>query len=130
MEFIDLFAAGCLMQAVNVLGDNSQELAFLFPLGELQVRLVGLGVERQHLIPVETEESFWLLHKEGMGQDGFRRVIILLIIESVYAAEIRDTAFRGNAGTAEEDDSMGIGDHLLKGVIWHKAASFLGINEY
>ena len=94
------------------------------------MRLVGLGVKWQHLIPVETEESFRLLHKEGVRKNGFRRVIILLIIESVHAAEIRDAAFRGNAGTTEEDDSMGIGDHLLKGVIWHKAASFLMINEY
>ena len=58
MKFVDLFASGGLMEAVDILGDNCKEFAFLFPLRQLQMRLVGLGVQRQKFVTVELEEFF------------------------------------------------------------------------
>ena len=49
-----------------------------------------------------------------MAQNGLRRIFILLIVQPIYASEIRDAALRGDAGTAEKDDVVALGDHFFQ----------------
>ena len=79
-------------------------LALLFQLGELQVRGVRLGIQTEHLIAVESIKFLGLAHEKGMGQDGFRRPVVFLVVQTVHRAEIRDAAFGRYARTAEKDD--------------------------
>ena len=119
VKLINFFAAGGLVQAVDVLGDNGKQFSFLFPLGQFQVSFVGLRFQGKHFIPVKAEEFFRLLHEEGVGQDGFRRIIVFLIVKTVHAAEVRDAAFRGDTGAAEEDDTGAFINILLEKLIRH-----------
>ena len=65
---------------------------------------VRLRVRKQHLVPVESVKFLRLSHIEGMAQDRLRRIIILLVVQSVRTPEIRNMALRGHAGTAEKYD--------------------------
>lgn len=104
VELQDVFAAGRLVEAVDVLGDDGFQLSFLFPLGQLFVGLVGLDAGHQELVPVVFEELFGHTRVAGMAEHEFRREFIFLTVEAVLASEIRYAAFGGNAGAAEKDD--------------------------
>ena len=125
MKFVDTLAARRLMQPVNVLRDHSGQLAVLLPLRQLFVSCVGFGGQNQHFIPVETVKLFRIPVEKGVGKDLFRRIIILLIVQPVRAAKVRDPALRGDAGTAEKDDPAAGIDQLLKLFICHNQSFFL-----
>ena len=104
MKLENALAAGGLMESVNVLGHNAGHFPGFFPFRQLQVRPVGLCIQGQHLVPVKTEELFRLPHEKSMGKHLLRRIIVLLVVQSVHAAEIGDSALCGNTCTAEKDD--------------------------
>ena len=104
VQFQDVLAARFLVQAVDVLGDDGFQFARFFQFGQFDVGHVRLSVEGQHLVAVEAVEFFRVIHKERMAEDRFGRVFIVLVVQTVSAAEIGDAAFRRDAGASEEDD--------------------------
>ena len=105
VQLIHRFGAGCLMQAVDVLGDDRLQPALPLQLGQPQVGRIGLCPFYNELIAVKAVELLRVLLPERMAQDGFRRVVVGLVIQPVHAPEIRDAAFGGNARTAKKDDA-------------------------
>ena len=97
-----LAASRLLVQAVDVLGDHGLQLPLLFPLGQLPVGGVGLGPGGQHLGPVKVVKFRLVADIEAVAEDGFRRVLELLVIQAVHTAEIRDSGLRGHSGPAEK----------------------------
>ena len=94
MQFKDGFAARFLVQAVDVLRDNSAELACLFERSKLFVRLVRLVVEREHFFAIKAEEILRVLIEKRVAQDRLRRVVEFLVVQAVCTAEIRNAGLR------------------------------------
>ena len=114
VQLVDDLAPGGLMQAIDVLGDHGLELAGPLQLGQLQVRSVGLGPLDNHLVPVEAVELGGIFLKKRVAQDRLRGVVVLLVIQPVGAAEIRDAGLGGNTGPAEEHDVLALVDPVLQ----------------
>ena len=93
MEFVYRFAACCLMKPINILSHNSSKFAFLFHFCQFQMSDIWLGVQTDHLIAVKVIERFCISHKKRMAENGFRWIIIFLMIQTIYTAKIRDAAF-------------------------------------
>ena len=89
MQFHHIFAAGLLVQSVYVLRHNTLKLSGFFKLCKLVMRDVRLCIKTEHLVTVESVKLLRMLPVKCMAQDGLGRVIILLIIKSVHASEIR-----------------------------------------
>jgi hypothetical protein len=49
-----------------------------------------------------------------MAQNGFGRIIVILMVKSVYAAEVLDAGFRADSCTAKENDVFALRDPFLK----------------
>ena len=108
-------AAGLLVQAVDVLGNDGLQPSLLLPLGQLPVGGVGLCPGGQHLGPVKIVKLRLAAHIEAVAQDGFRRVLEFLVIQAVHAAEIRNPGFGGYPGSAEKDDAFRLCHPLPQG---------------
>ena len=67
MELQHVFAAGGLMEAVDILGDDALQLSGPLPLRQLVMGGVGPGVRCQELGPVEPEKFLGLAFVEGMA---------------------------------------------------------------
>lgn len=80
VQFEDVFAAGLLMEAVDILRDDSFQLAGLFQFGQFPMGGVGLRIQAEHLVAVKPVKLFRLADVKRMAQDRFRRVLIFLII--------------------------------------------------
>ena len=113
VELQHLLAACLLMQAVDVLGDDSLQLPSGLQLRQLVVGCVGLGIGTQKLAAVKTEELLRILLIKSVTENGLRRIIILLMIQPVYTAKIRDPGLRADTGTAKKDDIIGPIHHFL-----------------
>ena len=74
---------------------------------ELAVRLVGLGVERDHALAVELVELRRVLAEELMAEHGLGRVLEVLVVQAVLATEVGDAAGGRDPRPAKED-------HLLR----------------
>ena len=94
------------MQPVDVLGHHCQQFSGLFQLRQLFVRRIGLCRETDHLVPVKPVKILGMPFKISMAEDGLRRHVILLVIQPILAAEVRDAAFCGNACAAKKDDPV------------------------
>ena len=103
-----LLAAGSLMQTVNILSDDGPELAPLFKLGKLQVSPIGHNTVDDQLFPVKTVILSRVTDKKAAGEDSFGRVLPLLVIQSVHAAEIRNSRLCTDSGTAEKNDILAL----------------------
>ena len=114
MQLQHLPAARLLVQAVDVLGDDRLQPPLLLPLGQLPVGRVGLGIQRQHLGPVEVEKFLGVLFKKRMAQHGLRRIPELLVVQPVHTAEIGDARLRGYPGPAEKHDVVGAVQQFLQ----------------
>ena len=114
VELQHLPAACLLMQAVDILGDDSLQFSLGLQLCQLVVGRVGLGIGTQELAAVKTEEFLRVLLVKGVAEDGLRWVVVLLMIQPVYAAEIRDSGFRADTGATEKDDVVGPIHHFLQ----------------
>ena len=114
MELQHLPAAGLLVQAIDVLGDDGLELALPLPLGQLFVGGVGLGVQGQHLGPVEVVKFLHVALVKAVTEHGLRRVFEFLMVQAVHAAEVLDAGFRADPGPAEEDDVVALVHQLFQ----------------
>ena len=92
------------MKAVYILGNDRFELAFLFPLCQFIVGLVGLDSGHQQFILVITEELLRHGSVAGMTEHELRRIFIFLPVQAVLTSEIRNSAFRGDTGSTEKDN--------------------------
>ena len=102
------------MQAVDVLRHHGRDLALALELGELDVGLVGLGAQRDHLLAVEVEELLGVALVEAVGEHLLRRIAEVLVVEAIDGAEVGDAARRGDAGAAEEHDVSRLADACLE----------------
>lgn len=74
---------------------------------------IRLSFWEEHLIPVKTEEFFRMGTVKAVAQYGLRRIVVLLMVQTIHAAEVRNAAFGGDAGTAEKYNVIiGINDLL------------------
>ena len=103
-------AARLLVQAVDVLRHDRAQLALALPAGERLVRGVRLHIRRKQLFPVEPVKIVGMRIEKVVAQDGFRRIIELLVIKSVHTPEIRDAGLGRHARTAEEDNITTFGN--------------------
>lgn len=97
VELKDLLAAGLLVQAVDVLGDDGLQLPLPLPFRQLAVGGVGLGVQGQHFGPVEVVEFLGVRLVKCVAEHGLRRVFEFLAVQAVHTAEVRDAGFGGHA---------------------------------
>ena len=114
MQLEHLLRAGLLMQSVDVLRDDSAAFALALPFCELEVRGVRLRVERKHFRAVEPVEFCGLAEEKRVAENGLRRILVLLIVQTVYRTEIRDAALGRNACAAEKDDVVAAVDPFLE----------------
>ena len=114
VELQDPLASGRLMQAVDILGDDGGEPARLFQPGQGEMRRIGPGGKRQHLLPVKGKKLLRVLPEKGVAQDGLRRPAPGLAVKAVLAAEIGNARFRAHPRAAEKDDAAGAVDILLQ----------------
>ena len=94
------------MQAVDVLGDHSLDLAHFFELGQRNMTAVGFGLGIDHLVSVKFIEFFGVVDEKAVGHHFFRREggVELLAVNAARRSEIRNAGSRRNAGAAKEDD--------------------------
>ena len=64
---------------------------------------IGFCIRKEHLVAVKTKEFSRITLIEGIAQYGLRRIVILLMIQSIHTAEIRNSAFSGYTGSAKKD---------------------------
>ena len=114
VELIDIFTAGSLMETVDILGNDSGQLTLFFQLSQFKVSGIWFSIEAEHFSAVEAIELRSITDEEGVAEDSFRRIVPLLMVETVNAAEVRDTAFGGHTGAAEEDDAFRAGNNIGK----------------
>ena len=114
------------MQTVDVLRYNGTTLALAFPLGQLEVSRVRLCIERQHFRTIEAVKLLGFAQEERMAENGLRRVFVLLVVQTVHRAEIRNAALGRYARTAEKDDIVAAVDPLsqFSNLLIHDISSF------
>lgn len=107
MDFLHIAAAGLLMQAVNVLRYNAVQFSLHFHGGKAAVCIVRFRFSGIQVLPIVGEERFRILLQALPAEVILRGASVLSgifsAVKAVPAAEIRDSAFRGNAGTAQKD---------------------------
>ena len=104
MQFVNSFAAGGLVQAVNVLGDDGQKLSGLFKFGQLVVGRVWLYALDYQFLAVKPVEFLGICVKKRAADYGFGRILPFLAVKAVLASKIGDSAFGGNARSSKKDD--------------------------
>ena len=102
------------METIDVLGDDAGQLARFFQLRQLLMGSVGLGIEIEHFVAIEIIEFLGMLKKKVKAQHFFRRIFIFLVIQSIDAAEVRNSAFRGYACAAKKNNGIAFVDHGLE----------------
>ena len=105
VELIYRAAARCLVQAVNILGHHSGALACLLQLCQFVMGSVGLGKRTQHFAAIKAVEFRWVLVKKAARKDLLRRIVVLLMIQAVHTAKVRNTALGRHPGAAKKDDA-------------------------
>ena len=67
VQLHDIFASGLLVQAVNVLGNNTLAFSSLLQLCQLDVRNVGFRIQTEHFIAVKPVKFLRLTAVEAMA---------------------------------------------------------------
>ena len=118
VNFLDILAAGSLMEAVDILRDYAVEFPRLLHLSKLivgPVRLNACGIE---LLSVELIEDIRVIDKAVDAQEIFRTVSVeldvMLVIKAVFAPEIRDPALSRHACSAEENNMIAFSYYPVK----------------
>ena len=93
------------MQPVDILGHNRGKFSLFFPFGEFFVRRIRLRIELQYFIPIKPEKRFRHSAKKSRGKDFLRRIIVFLIVQSIYASKIRNARFRTHTRAAKKYDA-------------------------
>ena len=94
MQLIDHPAACRLMQAVYILRHYRSKPAGFFKLRQFYMCRIRLCIQSHHLLPVKIIKSFRIFHKEAVAYNLLRRILILLMIDTVRTSEIRYPALR------------------------------------
>ena len=102
------------MKSVDVLRDHRLQFSGPFQLGQLSVGRVRFHIENQHLILIKTVKFLRVLKEKAVADDGFRRIGVLLVIETVLTPEIRNPALRGDARPSEKHNALMRVDDLLQ----------------
>ena len=108
-----MFTSRLLMQSVDILCHDRFQLSFFLQLSQLVMCRIGLRIQNEHFIPVEPVKFLRMPLKKRMAQNRLRRIVILHMIQPVHASEIRDTALRRHARTAEKDNIVAAVDPLF-----------------
>ena len=114
MELVHGLAPRRLVEAVDVLGHHRVQLPRRLQLRQLQVGGVGLGVGKEHLVAVEAVELLRIFLEKGVAQNGLRRVLVLLVVQPVHAAEVGDSGLRAYPRAAEEHNVTTLTDPVLE----------------
>ena len=109
-----VFAARRLMQPVDVLGDHRLQPALSLKSGQTQMGGVGPGVLHDQLGPVKSVEFLRIRFKKAAADDLFRRVLPLLVVQTVHAAEIRDAALGAHPRAPEKHNIVALCDQILQ----------------
>ena len=84
--------------------------AFNFPArsssASLRWAALGWASSASTPVPVEQEEFCPVGHEKAAAQNLLRRVGVLLMVQPVLAAEVRDAALGGHARAAEKRDIL------------------------
>ena len=75
---------------------------------------IGFRFRKQHLIFIKPVKLFRISPVKAVADDGFRRIIILLIVKTVYTAKIRNSTFCGNSRTTEKYYIITLTDPLFQ----------------
>ena len=102
------------MQPVDILRDDGLQLPLALQLGKAQMRTVGLGAVHNELVPMEFIVFFRMRHEKRVAQDRLGRIVILLVIEAVHTAKIRNAALGRDTGAAEKHDPVTAVDPLFE----------------
>lgn len=114
VQLEDQLAAGRLVKPIDILGYNGFDEPCAFELGELCMSGIRLGIQVDHLVAIEVEESPWLAHEEAVADHLLGWVEVVLIPQALGASKIRDAAFRRNTGSAEKDGRGALFDDALQ----------------
>ena len=115
VELDDVTTSRLLVETVDVLRHDGLEFPLLFELGKIKVARIRFLVQKEHPFAIKAIELFRIPHEEVMGDDLFGIVTIFLVVETILAAEVRDSRLRGDAGTTEKDNVRTIVDKLHQG---------------
>lgn len=108
VQLIHGFAAGPLVQAVDILRDDGAEAAALFQSGQGIVGAVGSDVAHHAFTLFVIIEKFFRMFEVKMVREHFFRRpgrIGGAAVETVRAAKVGDVGFGGYARTSEKDDT-------------------------
>ena len=78
------------------------------------VRLVGLFVKTEHFVAVKAVEFRGSPLKKCVAEYFLGRIIVLLVVKSVNASEIGNTAFSAHSRSAEKYNSLAVVNYVLK----------------
>ena len=110
MQLKNIPAARLLVQAVDVLRHDRAQLSLALPAGERLVRGVRLHIRRKQFFPVKAVEIVGMRIEKVVAEDGFRRIIELLVIKSIHAPEIGNAGLGRHARAAEENNITTFGN--------------------
>ena len=120
VDLIDLFAAGLLVQSVDVLGDHAFQHARALKFRQLIVGGIGLCPAGIQVFSIVGKEDFRLFMQAVIAQQILRfvfgKALLPLSVEAVFAAEIRDSALRRYTGSAQESHMTAGGKDLPEGI--------------
>ena len=88
-----IFTARHLVQPINILCNNSGQLARSLQFSQLVVSSIGLCRNAYHFLTIKIIKLCGMTDKKAVTENGFRRVIKLLMIQSINRAKIGDPAF-------------------------------------
>src|SRR5574344_1533564 len=102
VQFEHVFTAGSLMKTVDILCNNCLKFSCLFHLCQFEMCVIRFYSFNNEFFTVKTVEFSRICVKKASADDLFRRILPLLVVQTVYAAEIRNSAFSGNTCSAEK----------------------------
>ena len=80
----------------------------------------------EHFVTVKAEELACFVNKKCVAENLLRRIIVLLIVQTVNTSEVGDSAFCRNSRTAEKYYSFAFVNYALKFFeCTHEIASFI-----
>lgn len=120
VDLIDIFAAGFLVQAVNILRDHSLQYACSLKFRQFIVGGIGFCPAGIQVFSIVGKEDFRLFVKAVIAQQILRflfgEALLSLSVEAVFTAEIRDAALRRYPGAAQKSHMAATSQNLPQGI--------------
>ena len=121
VKFQHHLAACHLMQSVDILRYDRLHFSRLFQLCKFTMRLVGFCCRDNHLFTVKIKKLPGMSGEKRMAQHRFRRILVLLVVKTVYTAKIGYPAFSGHPCPAKKHDVVTVGYDFLQ--LFHSSHS-------